>query len=226
MTLGNAVSSIVGLVTTMPKVVESHVDVRHDLDRTLKTTCEAFIMSVTKPILAPLTSFMLKARPGTRHNPTRALILSMTRYRRLNRKVGNARPKPRPTTCPPCVRNRSPTPRPCPRCTPHSSTPSRRPSQPSRPTSDCIFMMLAWRPSSSFPFRQASVCRHSRRASLTCLLQHYIVSTYRQFHRVVGNMYAECVADGATDELPDFMRDASSGDCDTLNATLAVVLGL
>lgn len=43
-----------------PRVVESTLDSRRDLERHLKVSCEAFIMSVTRQIVEPMLSFITK----------------------------------------------------------------------------------------------------------------------------------------------------------------------
>lgn len=46
--------------TFSPRVLESQVDAKKELEKSLKTTCEEFIMSVTKLIVDPLLSFVAK----------------------------------------------------------------------------------------------------------------------------------------------------------------------
>ncbi|CAH9118802.1 unnamed protein product [Cuscuta europaea] len=46
--------------TLSPRVLESQVDAKKELEKSLKTTCEEFIMSVTKLIVEPLLSFATK----------------------------------------------------------------------------------------------------------------------------------------------------------------------
>lgn len=46
--------------TFSPRVLESQVDAKKELEKILKTTCEEFIMSVTKLIVDPLLSFVAK----------------------------------------------------------------------------------------------------------------------------------------------------------------------
>ncbi|XP_021756744.1 conserved oligomeric Golgi complex subunit 3-like isoform X2 [Chenopodium quinoa] len=46
--------------TFSPRVLESQVDAKKDLEKILKATCEEFIMSVTKLIVDPLLSFVAK----------------------------------------------------------------------------------------------------------------------------------------------------------------------
>lgn len=47
-----------------PRVTESSVDVKKDMEKSLKGSCEAFIMSVTKLTVEPLLSFITKVKPG------------------------------------------------------------------------------------------------------------------------------------------------------------------
>lgn len=51
-----------------PRIAESQVDSKKELERALKTTCEAFIMAATKLTVEPLLSFITKAR-RTRTGP-------------------------------------------------------------------------------------------------------------------------------------------------------------
>ncbi|XP_078429535.1 sec34-like family protein [Wolffia australiana] len=44
-----------------PRVLESQIDAKKDLEKILKTTCEEFIMFVTKLVVEPLLSFVAKA---------------------------------------------------------------------------------------------------------------------------------------------------------------------
>lgn len=46
--------------TLSPRVLESQIDAKKDLERTLKATCEEFIMSVTKLAVDPMLSFVTK----------------------------------------------------------------------------------------------------------------------------------------------------------------------
>ncbi|VFQ92552.1 unnamed protein product [Cuscuta campestris] len=46
--------------TLSPRVLESQFDAKKELERSLKSTCEEFIMSVTKLIVEPLLSFVTK----------------------------------------------------------------------------------------------------------------------------------------------------------------------
>ncbi|KAG2692171.1 hypothetical protein I3760_08G040100 [Carya illinoinensis] len=46
--------------TLSPRVLESQVDAKKELEKSLKATCEEFIMSVTKLIVDPLLSFVTK----------------------------------------------------------------------------------------------------------------------------------------------------------------------
>ncbi|XP_050217227.1 conserved oligomeric Golgi complex subunit 3 [Mercurialis annua] len=46
--------------TLSPRVLESQVDAKKDLERSLKATCEEFIMSVTKLVVDPMLSFVTK----------------------------------------------------------------------------------------------------------------------------------------------------------------------
>lgn len=44
-----------------PRVLESQIDTKKELEKTLKVTCEEFIMSVTKLVVEPMLSFVTKA---------------------------------------------------------------------------------------------------------------------------------------------------------------------
>ncbi|KAF9674221.1 hypothetical protein SADUNF_Sadunf10G0105000 [Salix dunnii] len=46
--------------TLSPRVLESQVDAKKDLEKSLKATCEEFIMSVTKLVVDPMLSFVTK----------------------------------------------------------------------------------------------------------------------------------------------------------------------
>ncbi|WCJ42882.1 Conserved oligomeric Golgi complex subunit 3 [Euphorbia peplus] len=46
--------------TLSPRVLESQVDAKKDLEKNLKATCEEFIMSVTKLVVDPMLSFVTK----------------------------------------------------------------------------------------------------------------------------------------------------------------------
>ncbi|KAJ4963906.1 hypothetical protein NE237_023845 [Protea cynaroides] len=46
--------------TLSPRVLESQIDAKKDLERSLKATCEEFIMSVTKLVVDPMLSFVTK----------------------------------------------------------------------------------------------------------------------------------------------------------------------
>lgn len=46
--------------TFSPRVLESQVDAKKELEKSLKTTCEEFIMSVTKLVVEPMLSFVTK----------------------------------------------------------------------------------------------------------------------------------------------------------------------
>ncbi|KAF6151279.1 hypothetical protein GIB67_020601 [Kingdonia uniflora] len=46
--------------TLSPRVLESQIDAKKDLERNLKATCEEFIMSVTKVVVDPMLSFVTK----------------------------------------------------------------------------------------------------------------------------------------------------------------------
>uniref|UniRef100_M1CJI3 Conserved oligomeric Golgi complex subunit 3 n=1 Tax=Solanum tuberosum TaxID=4113 RepID=M1CJI3_SOLTU len=46
--------------TLSPRVLESQIDAKKELEKSLKTTCEEFIMSVTKLVVEPLLSFVTK----------------------------------------------------------------------------------------------------------------------------------------------------------------------
>ncbi|KAF5456269.1 hypothetical protein F2P56_025769 [Juglans regia] len=46
--------------TLSPRVLESQVDAKKDLEKSLKVTCEEFIMSVTKLVVDPMLSFVTK----------------------------------------------------------------------------------------------------------------------------------------------------------------------
>ncbi|KAL8160894.1 hypothetical protein V2J09_012383 [Rumex salicifolius] len=46
--------------TLSPRVLESQIDAKKDLEKSLKSTCEEFIMAVTKHIVDPLLSFVAK----------------------------------------------------------------------------------------------------------------------------------------------------------------------
>ncbi|XP_026457270.1 conserved oligomeric Golgi complex subunit 3-like [Papaver somniferum] len=46
--------------TLSPRVLESQLDAKKDLERNLKTTCEEFIMLVTKLVVDPMLSFVTK----------------------------------------------------------------------------------------------------------------------------------------------------------------------
>ncbi|XP_019099440.1 PREDICTED: conserved oligomeric Golgi complex subunit 3-like isoform X1 [Camelina sativa] len=46
--------------TLSPRVLESQIDAKKELERCLKTTCEEFIMSVTKLVVDPMLSFVTK----------------------------------------------------------------------------------------------------------------------------------------------------------------------
>ncbi|KAG0477659.1 hypothetical protein HPP92_012378 [Vanilla planifolia] len=47
-------------MTLTPRILESQIDAKKELEKSLKTTCEEFIMSVTKLIVDPLLSFVTK----------------------------------------------------------------------------------------------------------------------------------------------------------------------
>lgn len=55
-----SLTSGVSLARLSPRVTESHVDAKKDLEKDLKATCEQFIMSVTKMTVEPLLSFLTK----------------------------------------------------------------------------------------------------------------------------------------------------------------------
>ncbi|XP_073158276.1 conserved oligomeric Golgi complex subunit 3 [Henckelia pumila] len=46
--------------TLSPRVLESQIDAKKDLEKSLKATCEEFIMSVTKLVVDPMLSFVTK----------------------------------------------------------------------------------------------------------------------------------------------------------------------
>jgi hypothetical protein len=46
--------------TLSPRVLESQIDAKKELEKCLKTTCEEFIMSVTKLVVDPMLSFVTK----------------------------------------------------------------------------------------------------------------------------------------------------------------------
>ncbi|KAK9101646.1 hypothetical protein Scep_025076 [Stephania cephalantha] len=46
--------------TLSPRVLESQIDARKELEKTVKATCEEFIMSVTKQVVDPMLSFVTK----------------------------------------------------------------------------------------------------------------------------------------------------------------------
>lgn len=46
--------------TLSPRVLESQIDAKKELEKSLKTTCEDFIMSVTKLVVDPMLSFVTK----------------------------------------------------------------------------------------------------------------------------------------------------------------------
>ncbi|CAH1446547.1 unnamed protein product [Lactuca virosa] len=46
--------------TLSPRVLESQIDAKKELEKNLKTTCEEFIMSVTKLVVDPMLSFVTK----------------------------------------------------------------------------------------------------------------------------------------------------------------------
>ncbi|TYK14990.1 conserved oligomeric Golgi complex subunit 3 [Cucumis melo var. makuwa] len=46
--------------TLSPRVLESQIDAKKDLEKNLKATCEEFIMSVTKLVVDPMLSFVTK----------------------------------------------------------------------------------------------------------------------------------------------------------------------
>ncbi|KAF7837597.1 conserved oligomeric Golgi complex subunit 3 [Senna tora] len=46
--------------TLSPRVLESQIDTKKELEKSLKATCEEFIMSVTKQVVDPLLSFVTK----------------------------------------------------------------------------------------------------------------------------------------------------------------------
>ncbi|KAM7513491.1 hypothetical protein LguiA_003074 [Lonicera macranthoides] len=46
--------------TLSPRVLESQIDAKKDLEKSLKATCEEFIMSVTKQVVDPMLSFVTK----------------------------------------------------------------------------------------------------------------------------------------------------------------------
>ena len=57
----NATNAIVSLVTTGgPRVLESQLDSKKDIERQLKLVCEEFIMAVTKLTVEPMLSFITK----------------------------------------------------------------------------------------------------------------------------------------------------------------------
>lgn len=43
-----------------PRVLESHVDSKKDLEKQLKQVCEEFIMAATKSTVEPMLSFITK----------------------------------------------------------------------------------------------------------------------------------------------------------------------
>ncbi|PKA50592.1 hypothetical protein AXF42_Ash013807 [Apostasia shenzhenica] len=47
-------------LTLSPRILESQIDAKKELEKSLKTTCEEFIMSVTKLIVDPMLSFVTK----------------------------------------------------------------------------------------------------------------------------------------------------------------------
>ncbi|PKU70495.1 conserved oligomeric Golgi complex subunit 3 isoform X1 [Dendrobium catenatum] len=47
-------------MTLTPRILESQIDAKKELEKSLKTTCEDFIMSVTKLIVDPMLSFVTK----------------------------------------------------------------------------------------------------------------------------------------------------------------------
>ncbi|KAK8937019.1 hypothetical protein KSP39_PZI012323 [Platanthera zijinensis] len=47
-------------MTLSPRILESQIDAKKEIERTLKTTCEEFIMSTTKLIVDPMLSFVTK----------------------------------------------------------------------------------------------------------------------------------------------------------------------
>jgi hypothetical protein len=59
-TSSNANALLVLAAKGAPRVVESTVDSRRDLERHLKLACEAYIMSVTRQIVEPMLSFITK----------------------------------------------------------------------------------------------------------------------------------------------------------------------
>jgi hypothetical protein len=46
--------------TFSPRVLESQIDARKELEKSLKATCEEFIMSITKLVVDPMLSFVTK----------------------------------------------------------------------------------------------------------------------------------------------------------------------
>jgi hypothetical protein len=57
----NATNAFVSLVTTGgPRVLESQLDSKKDIERQLKLVCEEFIMAVTKLTVEPMLSFITK----------------------------------------------------------------------------------------------------------------------------------------------------------------------
>ncbi|XP_031104635.1 conserved oligomeric Golgi complex subunit 3 isoform X2 [Ipomoea triloba] len=66
--------------TLSPRVLESQVDAKKELEKSLKSTCEEFIMSVTKQIVEPLLSFVTKvtavkvALSGSQNQKTESAI--------------------------------------------------------------------------------------------------------------------------------------------------------
>ncbi|KAL1532935.1 Golgi transport complex subunit 3 [Salvia divinorum] len=65
--------------TLSPRVLESQIDAKKELEKNLKATCEEFIMSVTKLVVDPMLSFVTKvtavkvALSSGSHNPESAI---------------------------------------------------------------------------------------------------------------------------------------------------------
>ncbi|CAN7130207.1 unnamed protein product [Brassica rapa subsp. narinosa] len=70
--------------TLSPRVLESQIDAKKELEKCLKTTCEEFIMSVTKLVVDPMLSFVTKVT---------AIKVSLS-SRTQNQKVDSVMAKP------------------------------------------------------------------------------------------------------------------------------------
>ncbi|KAE8678725.1 hypothetical protein F3Y22_tig00111402pilonHSYRG00160 [Hibiscus syriacus] len=64
--------------TLSPRVLESQVDAKKELEKSLKATCEEFIMAVTKQVVDPMLSFVTKV------TAVKVALSSGTRNQKIN----------------------------------------------------------------------------------------------------------------------------------------------